>query len=542
MTKHLDRRDFLKMMALLPLAGMGWRGPHRREQAVLGGEQAVLDGDRPAPALQAGASGHDQPGARPDQAGASKPNVLILVFDALSAMNMSLYGYRRETTPNLARFAERATVYHRHYAAGNHTSPGVASLLTGTYPWSHRALHLHGTVDERYRDRNLFSEMAQAGYYTFGYSHNLLVMSLMHQFRRDMDLLKRTRELCLFDDQSADRLFFDDYNAAFWSEWMLLREGKSPPGSLLFSLFDRARRYLHRRQLEAVYGDRFPRGIPHLHSLFYVLEDTVDWLGDELSRAPEPFFGYVHVLPPHEPYFTRRDFVDRFADGWAPAPKEPGPFSQGHSDAFLDRQRREYDEYLGYADAEFGRLLGRLERAGALDDTYVVVTSDHGELFERGIRGHVTPALWEPVIRVPLLIARPGQEERRDVQTPTSAVDLLATFVQAAGGAVPDWSEGRILPTFDGGEMDGDRTIFSVEAKNNPKRMPLTEAGVTLIKDQHKLTRCFGYGGHRDRYELYDLDGDPEELENVYSPDGSLAVGLRDELEQKLAAANRPFV
>ena len=64
-----------------------------------------------------------------------------------------------------------------------------------------------------------------------------------------------------------------------------------------------------------------------------------------------------------------------------------------------------------------------------LDDTYVIVTSDHGEMFERGIRGHVTPTLYEPVIRVPLLIAKPGQREREDVYAPTSCVDLLPTLL-----------------------------------------------------------------------------------------------------------------
>jgi arylsulfatase A-like enzyme len=525
MKTNLNRRDVLKLIALLPLAGMGWRLPSTASEDRP--KRGVLDSNGAARGLEVATS--------------DKPNVLILVFDALSAMNMSLYGYRRETTPNLARFAERATVYHRHYAGGNHTSPGVASLLTGTYPWTHRAFHLHGTVDESFRDRNVFTEMARAGYYTFGYSHNLLVMSLMHQFRQDLDLLKRTRELCLVDDQSADRLFFDDYNAAFWSEWMLLREGKSPPGSLLFSLFDRARRYLHRRQLEAAYGDRFPRGIPHLHSLFYVLEDAVDWLNEELREAPEPFFGYVHVLPPHEPYVTRRDFVDRFDDGWSPAPKEPGPFSQGHADGFLNQQRRAYDEYLAYADAEFGRLLDGLDRAGVLDHTYLVVTSDHGELFERGIRGHVTPALWEPVIRVPLLIARPGQSTREDVQTPTSAVDLLPTFVHAAGRSVPGWCEGQILPAFEGEPSSDDRTIFSVEAKGNPKRAALTEASITLIKGQHKLTHYFGYGRHRDGYELYDLTGDPEELENVHSSRHHIAGALREILEEELRDVDQAY-
>ena len=79
------------------------------------------------------------------------PNVLILLFDALSAKHISTYGYPRETMPNLTRFAQQATVYHAHYSGGNFTTPGTASLLTGTYPWSHRALenarirHFHGS-------------------------------------------------------------------------------------------------------------------------------------------------------------------------------------------------------------------------------------------------------------------------------------------------------------------------------------------------------------------------------------------------------------
>ncbi len=68
--------------------------------------------------------------------------MVVIVFDAFSAYNISLYGYQRETTPNIARWAERAVVYHNHNAGGNFTIPGTASLLTGTYPWTHRAFGL----------------------------------------------------------------------------------------------------------------------------------------------------------------------------------------------------------------------------------------------------------------------------------------------------------------------------------------------------------------------------------------------------------------
>ena len=66
------------------------------------------------------------------------PNVIVFVLDAFSAFDISLYGYQRETTPNIARLAERAVVYHNHYSGGNFTTPGTASLLSGMLPWKHR--------------------------------------------------------------------------------------------------------------------------------------------------------------------------------------------------------------------------------------------------------------------------------------------------------------------------------------------------------------------------------------------------------------------
>jgi len=509
MTLRISRRDLLKLVALVPLLKVRW--------------------------LQ---SLGETTGLPPNQ---RAPNVLILVFDALSAMNVSVCGYNRETTPNLARFAERSTVYHAHYSAGNHTAPGVASILTGTYPWSHRALHLHGTASESYRERNLFSAFAAGGYHRVGYSHNLLVTSLLHQFREDLDVLRRTRELCLVDDEFSDRFFFDDYNVAFWSEWLLLRESESPPGSLILSLVERMRRLVHKRELLREYGSLFPRGLPHLHSLFFILEHAIDWIKDWLGSSPQPFLAYFHLLPPHEPYVTRREFVDLFDDGWTSVAKEPHFFSEGHSDEFINQQRREYDEYIAYADAEFGRLYDFMAQTGILDNTYVVVTSDHGEMFERGIRGHVTPVLYEPIIRVPLLISKPGQLQRDDVYTPTSAVDLLPTFLHATGQSIPDWCEGQVLPTFGGKEASDERSIFSVEAKSNPKQAALTKGTVALIKDQYKLIHYFGYGGYRNEYELYDLVNDPEEMEDLYLSNKLVAADLQSELEDKLAEVNQPY-
>src|SRR5512137_2624998 len=101
-----------------------------------------------------------------------KPNIIILLADTMSAENLSLYGYRRHTTPNLERMAERALVYHSHYSGGNYTTPGTASTLTGLYPWSHRAINMGGLVRRPLANLNVFHLLGPE-YHRVGFSQNL---------------------------------------------------------------------------------------------------------------------------------------------------------------------------------------------------------------------------------------------------------------------------------------------------------------------------------------------------------------------------------
>ena len=95
------------------------------------------------------------------QGEASFPNIIVLVFDAMSARNLSIYGYPRPTASNLERFAEHATVYHSHSSGGNYTIPGTASLLTGTYPWTHRAINYGGQVKSDMAEDNIFHALGR---------------------------------------------------------------------------------------------------------------------------------------------------------------------------------------------------------------------------------------------------------------------------------------------------------------------------------------------------------------------------------------------
>jgi arylsulfatase A-like enzyme len=297
------------------------------------------------------------------------------------------------------------------------------------------------------------------------------------------------------------------------------------------------------------HADLFPRGFPSLRKAspeVYFLEDAINWIQNTIEELPRPFIGYVHMLPPHFPYRTRKDFIDIFDDGWVPDSK-PGVFrrSPTYSKEGTNISRRHYDEFIAYVDAEFYRLLDFLRESGYLENTIVVFTTDHGEIFERGLDGHGHSFLFEPAIHIPLVIFHPDQKERIDVVSPTSAVDLLPTLLHATGQPIPAWCEGDVLPPFNTDTYPADRSIFSMDAKGNPSpSSPLMPASGMIVKGKYKLTKYFGYDElpvGEPLIELYDIENDPKELNNLFLEKKSLAQELLNELETRMNEADEPY-
>jgi arylsulfatase A-like enzyme len=479
---------------------------------------------------------------RSQAAQGDRKNVLVIVFDAFSAYNISLYGYARETTPNLARLAQRAIVYHNHFAGSNFTTPGTASLLTGTLPWTHRAFQLNGTVTEAFANKNIFQAFQH--YYRIVYSHNPLVNTLFKQFAQNLDDYVPQDRLFLTADALVHGLLGNDEDIAdvAWT-----RAIKKEPDGYSYSLFlsNLYERYIHERI--ASVKPLFPRGIPSIRGdNYFLLEDAIDWLKRQIGQLPQPYLGYFHFMPPHAPTATRRDFYGAFAkDNFEPPQKPQDVFSSRLLPPELLRQRTSYDEYILYVDQEFGRLFDYLESSGVLDNTWVVLTADHGELFERGVRGHISPLLYQPVVRIPLLIFEPGSTARVDIRSSTSAVDLLPTLLHLTGEDPASWAEGTILPPFAPAAPDPDRSVYALHAKRNLPEAPLTHATAMLVKGNHKLTYFFGYeelGDGVERVELYDIKADPQELNNLYAKDPATSAALLAALKEKLKEVNQPYL
>lgn len=476
----------------------------------------------------------------------SAPNVLFIVFDALSALNCSIYGYQRQTTPLLEKLSQKAVVYHNHYAGGIYTTPGTASLLTGTLPWTNRAINPHDPVIKSLADRNIFNLFAD-DYYRLAYTHNPLADVLLRQFIPYMEKFIPREDLFL-SNYWVSQLFKNDFNIAFIAALNAIEDYRTVIKSSIYA--SEANDYFLRPQQEKAaepYKPLFPRGLPNVRDKYFILEDGIDWLINNNLELPEPYMGYFHFLPPHEPYNTRKDFINRYlGDGYEPLQKPEHQLSAGRSYERLVRDLRMYDEFINYVDFEFNRLMENLQNSGALDNTWVILTSDHGEMFERGILGHDTVTMFQPLVRVPLIIFPPGQQERIDIHVPTSAVDLVPTLLHAANKDIPEWLEGTVLPPFSGQQPEtlADRSIYAFYGHNSNQANPIHSYSGMLLKQDMKLVEYRGYGKLEDQgqsLELYDVNFDPEEMNNLAQTEQSTTEHLLAELTDTFNRAEAPY-
>ena len=509
MTKSFNRRDFLKLASLAT-------------GSLLFSEYL--------PSLST-ASALAQGGQNPP------PNIIIFVFDAMTASNLSLYGYHRQTTPNLQKFAERATVYHSHQSGGNFTTPGTASLLTGMYPWTHRAINQGGLIARNLVGRNFFSLMGN-GYHRLAYSQNLWANYLFEQFPDGIDTILPPGSFSAVEEIIGER-FPKHRDDTYRSYDDFLFKVDQPPASLLFGLLGRF--FLKRETVfskTADYSQGFPRAgdIP----LYFRVADVFDGVQATIQKLVDPYFAYFHLWAPHAPYSPVKPFDGMFNDNLRLIPKPQHPLGYETNPNVMKAHRLHYDEYIANVDAEFGRIIKNLEDQGVLDKAFIIVTSDHGESFERGADGHAGHLLFQPLIHIPLLISIPGQKEHRDITTPTSCIDILPSLLTLTGKPIPEWCEGKLLPGL-GGEFIPQRSIFSVNAGENPAYTPLKQqTSIAMRKDNYKL-HCYTSFFDEDLFELYDIEADPEEMTNLYPSAPAVAKTLKDEILSRLQEANAPF-
>lgn len=416
-------------------------------------------------------------------------------------------------------------------------------MLTGMFPWTHRAFNQGGLIKSELSSNNFYSLLGK-DYYRLVFSQNPWPDRLVSQFDYDVDRFLPITSFSLRGNKLvSDKIGSDRYLASLAFDEFLFTLNTEVMGSSILG-------YLYKSlALDSILSTRdqpgYPRGTPEVEGYTtYRNEDVYRGVYREiisLDANRRPYFAYFHLFSPHFPYKPGKKYWKLFQDHFEPLEKPAPPFSPRLSGADVLVKRTLYDQQVAHVDAEFGALMDRLDAEGSLENTYVIVTSDHGEMFERGFFGHGGNYLYEPVIKIPLLIFAPGQAKRRDVFTPTSNVDILPTVLSLAGCEVPPALEGCLLPGFGGDETE-ERPLFSMFAAKNSAFMPLQKAAIAMRKGEYKLIIYFGHHDDNTHSELYQLEDDPEELRDLSKDNPVVLKRMENELLASLAQANRPYM
>lgn len=467
---------------------------------------------------------------RKSKAASPRPNVLIIAVDSLRADRLNTH-----TAPNLTALAARGVRFERAYTQLPRTFPAWVSILTGLYPHHHGIRNMFPRWETRARDFDpIPRRFANAGYRT----------GVISDFAGD--IFRRI-------DLGFSRIVAPTFNL---NEMLRVRaiENAVP-------------------LLPLLRGRLAPELVPTLRELHNGADASALTEGTlrEIDRSAGPFFLTVFYSDAHFPYAARAPFFGAFAD-----PSYKGPFLYAKADlleheatpspADIKQIRALYDGAVLSTDAAIGQLLRGLSERGLMDDTIIVVTSDHGEcLFEPGRgQGHGDHLFGPESVTVPLAIIAPHVKPA-SIQQVVRSIDIAPTLCALAGVRCPADADGRSLePLLEGKTLPAAPAFaetglwFTQTISDVPPSMRLPYPDLTHISevltdhdDEIVLRKVFEpiteTAKHRmlvtEKYKLlymptrngvvwrlYDLEKDPNETHDISAAEPAVLAQLQADL------------
>jgi len=372
-------------------------------------------------------------------------NVLLITLDTTRADHLGCYGYARARTRHLDNLAADGARFEHAYSPAPITLPAHASILTGLYPFAH-GVRNNGNFYLADRFETLATILKKRGYRTAAFV-SAFILDRRYGLARGFET---------YDDRM---------------------EGESPQ---LLNLEAERR------------GDRTALALGA-------------WLDRYATDASAPFFAWLHLYDPHEPYHAPPPFGPAFADS-------------------------PYDGEISFDDAVVASVMDRLDRFGLKDRTLVAVIGDHGEsLGDHGEETH-SMFVYDPAVRVPFILWRPGLVPAgRVITEPVRATDLAPTVLDLLGAPALHTAEGRsLLPLISGDRREPPPPVYM---ETLLPQLYMNWAPLRAIRDDRwKFIDA-------PRPELYDVRSDPGEARNLFDQRAQTAQSLRRALDQMTGGA-----
>ncbi|MCX6365588.1 MAG: sulfatase [Armatimonadetes bacterium] len=404
------------------------------------------------------------------------PNIVLLAVDSLRADHMSCYGYHRNTTPHLDRFASQGTLFEHNISAHIPTTSAYGSMLTGQDVFTTQVVALRHKGPLREEVPTLAELLKEAGYTT----------------------------TCVGFSGNPSARGFDKYlNFAGWGSW---NEGRSPKAENL-------------NQVAIPELDELVKG----EAPFFLFLRHMDPHAPYLPPAPyERMFYHGNESDPEnksmEPVMSFKPFCDFFAS-WMP----PGISDKDYVIA-------QYDGAIAYMDACIQTIFTALEAHGIYDETLIILNGDHGETLYDHECWFDHHGIYDTTLHVPLIIRYPGKVPAgQRVSGYTQHKDLVPTVLELAGIETERSFDGNsVLPLISGDEVSHESEIYITECtwmRKHGWRTPEWKLIVALEPDFH----------FKPEVELYNLIQDPDENHNLAESEPEVVAHLKSRMDAWIA-------
>lgn len=327
------------------------------------------------------------------------PNIIILSSDGINAENMSVYGNERKTTPFLESIVDETLIFHNHWTNSSPTTGSIGALLSGKYPASTKVIYRPDTFKAQDMYQHLPGILLKLGYYNIDLSirhyadaNDLKLRNSFH-YANHRDLLTTAKPLYTY----------------FLLRW---------PSAMQFIEESWQRIYGRLAHL----SNQTPMGNPFkfLGHEYFPTEQSPDksqinLLKQQILTAQRPLFAHVHLLGTHGPKFYYEEPV------FTKTKEQAETWMEDH-----------YDNAIYQWDAYIQEVYQMLEKVGQLNNTILIINSDHGKR-------------WAANKTLPLIIRFPYGKYAKIHTQPSQRLDIAPTILNYLNIKKPQWMDGYDL-------------------------------------------------------------------------------------------------